>query len=94
MFNIFSLVSLDASCKDYLMSSVKTLSYDWPKTLIFPTGLQAEIDEVAVLYMPVLLLILTRFHYLSVAAAYIFFITTFSTRRNLRSEVVKIRANY
>ena len=32
MFNIFLLESLDASCKDYLISSVGTLLYDWPKT--------------------------------------------------------------
>ena len=32
MFNIFLLESLDASCKDYLISCVRTLSYDWPKT--------------------------------------------------------------
>jgi len=51
--------------------------------LILLTRVQAEIDEVAVLYAPVLLLILTHF-----------FITTFSTRGNLLAEVVEIRANY
>ena len=60
MFNIFLLESLDASCKDYLISSVGTLSYDWPK-LILPTRIQAETDEVAVLLAPALLLILLRF---------------------------------
>ena len=58
MFNIFLLESLDASCKAYLISleisSVGTLSYDWPKTNY--TTVQAEIDEVALLYAPVLLL--------------------------------------
>ena len=32
MFNIFSLESLDASCKDCLISNMGTLSYDRPKT--------------------------------------------------------------
>ena len=50
--------------------------------LLLPTTVQAEIDEVALLYAPVLLLILSHF-----------FITTFSTRGNLLAEVVKIRAN-
>ena len=49
-------------------------------------------NEVAVLYLPVLLLMLTRFHYLLVGAACIFFITTFSTRGNLLAAVVKIRS--
>ena len=40
--------------------------------LILPTTVQTEIDEVALLYAPVLLLILTHF-----------FITTFSSRGNL-----------
>ena len=51
--------------------------------LILPTRVQAEIDEVAMLYAPGLLLILTRFHYLLVGTACIFFlITTFSTQGN------------
>ena len=62
--------------------------------LILPTGVQAEINEVAVLYVPVLLLILTRSHYLLVGAACIFFYHTFSTRGYLLADVVKIRANY
>ena len=41
--------------------------------LILPTRVQAEIEEIAVLYAPVLLLILlTRFHYLLVGEAWIF----------------------
>ena len=76
MFNIFSLESLDASCKDSLIINVGMLSYDWPK-LILPTRVQAEINEVAVLYVPVLLLIITRFHYLLVGAALIFFYHNF-----------------
>ena len=43
--------------------------------LILPTRVQAEIDEVALLYAPVLLLILTHFHYLLVGVAYIFITT-------------------
>ena len=62
--------------------------------LMLRTGVQVEINEVAVLYAPVLLLMLTRFHYLLVGAACIFFITSFSTRGNLLAEVVKIWANY
>ena len=58
--------------------------------LILLTRVQAEINEVVVLYMPVLLLILPCFHYLLVGAACIFFITTFSTLGNLLAEVVKI----
>ena len=50
--------------------------------LILPTRVQAEIDEVAVLYAPALLLILTHFHYLLVGAACFFFITTFTTQGN------------
>ena len=53
IFNIFLLASLDPSCKDYLISSGGNLSYDWPK-LILPSRVQAEIEEVAVLYAPVL----------------------------------------
>ena len=45
--------------------------------LIFPTRVQAEIDEVVLLYAPVLLLILTHFHYLLVGAGPAFFITAF-----------------
>ena len=41
--------------------------------LILSTRVQAEIDEIAVLYAPVLLLILTHFHYLLVGAACIFY---------------------
>ena len=41
--------------------------------LILPTRVQAEIDEVALLYAPVLLLILTHFRYLLVGAACIFY---------------------
>ena len=93
MFNIFSLESLDASCKDYLISSVGMLSYDRPKTNLL-TRVQAEINEVVVLYVPVLLLILPCFHYLLVGAACIFFVTTFSTLGNLLAEVVKMHANY
>ena len=63
--------------------------------LILPTRVQAEIEEIAVLYTPVLLLILlTHFHYLLVGEAWIFFIPAFTTRGNLLAEVVKIRANY
>ena len=40
--------------------------------IILPTRVQGEVDEVAVLFVPVLLLILTRFHYLLVGAACIF----------------------
>ena len=54
MFNIFLLESIDASCKDYLISSVGTLS---SLANFAHLRLQAEIDEVAVLYAPVLLLI-------------------------------------
>ena len=95
MFHIFLLESLDASCKDYLISSVETLLYDWPKTNYnLPTRVQAEIDETAVLCAPFLLPILTHFHYLLVGKACIFFITTFSTRGNLLAELVEIRADY
>ena len=62
--------------------------------LMLRTGVQVEINEVAVLYVPVLLLMLTRFHYLLVGAACIFFSTSFSTRGNLLAGVVKIWANY
>ena len=41
--------------------------------LILPTRVQAEIDEVALLYAPVLLLILTHFRYLLVGVACIFY---------------------
>ena len=40
--------------------------------LILPARVQVEIDKVALLYAPVLLLILTLFHYLLVGAACIF----------------------
>ena len=41
--------------------------------LILPTSVQAEIEEIAVLYAPVLLLILlTRLHCLLVGEAWIF----------------------
>ena len=62
--------------------------------LILLTRVQAEINDLVVLYVPVLLLILPCFHYLLVGAACIFFITTFSTLENLLAEVVKIHANY
>ena len=71
MFNTFLLESIDASCKDYLISSVGTLS---SLANFARLRLQADIDEVAVLYAPVLLLILTRFHYfLSARPAFFFY---------------------
>ena len=81
MFNIFLLESIDASCKDYLISSEGTLS---SLANFAHLSLQAEIDEVAVLYAPVLLLI-TRFHYFLSARPAFFFITTFSTQRTFAS---------
>ena len=45
IFGMFLLDTLDASCKDCLISSVGTLSYDWSK-LMLPTRVQAETDEV------------------------------------------------
>ena len=72
MFNIFLLESLDASCKDYLISSVRH-SHMIGQKLILPSRVQAEIYEVALSYAPVLLLILTHFHYLLVGAASIFY---------------------
>ena len=42
MFDIFLLESLDASCKDYVISSVGTLSYDWPKTNFARSALECK----------------------------------------------------
>ena len=95
MFNIFLLEGIDASCKDYLISSEGTLS---SLANFAHLSLQAEIDEVAVLYAPVLLLILIRFHYFLSARPAFFFITTFSTQRTFASrgsekfvQIIKIK---
>ena len=52
--------------------------------LILPSRVQAEIYEVALSYAPVLLLMLTHFHYLLVGARGLQFLSQqFSTRGNL-----------
>ena len=86
MFNIFLLEGIDASCKDYLISSEGTLS---SLANFAHLSLQAEIDEVAVLYAPVLLLILTRFHYFLSARPAFFLSQLLVPKGHLLAEVVK-----
>ena len=66
MFNIFSLESLDESCKDYLFINVGTLSYDWP---ICPLECKQKWSSSVVLASPAIDI---NFHYLLVGAACIF----------------------
>ena len=61
------------ACKDFLIIVVWEHSHMIDQKLILPTRVQAEIGEVALLYAPVLLLILKHFHCLLVGAACFFY---------------------